>query len=123
MIFCALLAERIKDIAALRAHYGYKRIYIYLKREGWNINHKRVYRLYCQEGLQLRCNKPKRRVAAKRRDDRTPITGMCEVLAMDFVADSLYNGQKLRCLTVVDACSRLCPVIGVGFNYKAIDVI
>ena len=119
----AVLVERIKDVATLRAHYGYKRIYIYLKREGWNINHKRVYRLYCQEGLQLRRKKPKRRVAAKRRDDRAPITGMCDVWAMDFVADNLYNGQKLRCLTVVDAYSRLCPVIGVGFNYKATDVV
>ena len=39
-------------------HYGYKRIYIYLRREGWMINHKRVYRLYCQEGLQLRRKSP-----------------------------------------------------------------
>jgi len=119
----AVLVERIKEVSTLRAHYGYKRIYIYLRREGWNINHKRVYRLYCQEGLQLRRKKPKRRVAARRRDDRAPITGMCVVWAMDFVADNLYNGQKLRCLTVVDAYSRLCPVIGVGFNYKATDVV
>jgi putative transposase len=119
----AVLVERIKDIATLRTHYGYKRIYIYLKREGWRINHKRVYRLYCQEGLQLRRKKPKRRVAAKRRDDRAPITKMRDVWAMDFVADNLYNGQKLRCLTVVDAYSRLCPIIGVGFNYKATDVV
>lgn len=119
----AVLVERIKDVAVLRAHYGYKRIHICLKREGWNINHKRVYRLYCQEGLQLRRKKPKRRVAAKRRNDCASITKMRDVWAMNFVADNLYYGQKLRCLTVVDAYSRLCPIIGVGFNYKATDVV
>lgn len=119
----AALVKRIREVSLMRAHYGYKRIYIYLRREGWAINHKRVYRLYCQEGLQLRRKKPKRRVAAKPRNDRASITGKCDVWAMDFVADNLYNSQKLRCLTVVDAYSRLCPIIGVGFNYKAADVV
>ena len=61
------------------------------------INHKRVYRLYGQEGLQLRRKKPKRRVAAGRRNDRTPITGTRDVWAMDFVADctsSEYFGHS-----------------------------
>ena len=87
------------------------------------INHKRVYRLYCQEGLQLRRKKPKRRVAAKMRNDRTPITASHDVWSMDFVADQLYNGQRLRCLTIVDAFSKLSPAIGVGFQYRAGDVV
>ena len=104
-------------------HYGYKRIYIYLRREGWEINHKRVYRLYCQEGLQMRRKRPKRRVAAQKRDLRTPITKTHEVWSMDFVADNLYNGQRLRILTIVDAFSKVSPAIGVGFQYKALDVV
>lgn len=119
----AVLVKRIREVAELRMHYGYKRIYIYLRREGWMINHKRVYRLYCKEGLQLRRKRPKRRVAAKLRHDRAPITGTHDTWAMDFVADQLYNGQRLRCLTIVDAFSKLSPTIGVGFNYKAADVV
>lgn len=50
----AVLRMRIRDIAAVRVRYGYKRIHVLLRREGWQINHKRVYRLYCEEGLNLR---------------------------------------------------------------------
>ena len=119
----AVLVKRIREVSEMRMHYGYKRIYIYLRREGWMINHKRVYRLYCQEGLQLRRKKPKRRVSAKRRNDRAPIVSSHDVWSMDFMADQLYNGQRLRCLTIVDAFSKLCPAIGVGFQYPAADVI
>ena len=119
----AVLVKRIREVSELRMHYGYKRIYVYLRREGWMINHKRVYRLYCQEGLQLRRKRPKRRVAAKLRHDRAPIAGTHDTWAMDFVSDQLYNGQRLRCLTIVDAFSKISPAIGVGFNYKAADVV
>ena len=119
----AALVRRIREIAELRAHYGYKRIYVLLRREGWRVNHKRVYRLYCEEGLQMRRKKPKRKVSAKLRHDRAPITKTNDAWAMDFVSDQLYNGQRLRCLTIVDAFSKLSPVIGVGFQYKAADVV
>lgn len=58
---------RIKEIAAVRVRYGYKRIHILLRREGWLINHKRVYRIYCEEGLNLRAKRPKRLVSATHR--------------------------------------------------------
>ena len=45
--------------------YGYRRIHVFLKREGWQINHKRTYKLYCEEGLQMRNKTPKRRVSAR----------------------------------------------------------
>jgi putative transposase len=49
--------------------YGYRRIHVLLRREGWQVNPKRVYRLYCEMGLQLRNKTPKRRVKAKLRED------------------------------------------------------
>ena len=52
--------------------YGYRRIHVLLRREGWRVNAKRVYRLYREMGLQLRNKTPKRRVKAKLRDDRQP---------------------------------------------------
>jgi len=57
----APLRKRIKEIATVRVRYGYRRIHTLLQREGWLINHKRVYRLYCLEGLQMRHKPPRRR--------------------------------------------------------------
>lgn len=119
----ALLRKRIKDIAAIRVRYGYKRIHTLLQREGWQINHKRVYRLYCEEGLQMRYKSPKRRVSAKLRDDRQPALSPNECWSMDFMADQLFSGRRIRLLTIVDNFSRVSPFIGVGFSYKAHDVV
>ncbi|MDF2620559.1 MAG: transposase [Xanthobacteraceae bacterium] len=65
------------------------------KREGWNVNPKRIYRLYKELGLQLRNRTPKRRVRAKLRDDRRPATRTNEIWAMDFVHDQFATGRKL----------------------------
>lgn len=71
----------------------------------------------------MRKKSPKRRVSAKPREDREYIKEGNQVWAMDFMADQLFNGQRLRFLTIVDAYSKLCPAIGVGFSYKATDVV
>ena len=70
-----------------------------LQREGWAVNHKRVYRLYVEEGLQIRNKRPKRKVAAKVRSDRKPPVAPNEVWAMDFLSDQLFDGRKIRILT------------------------
>ena len=77
----AELTERIKEIAATRVRYGYRRIHVLLRRDGWQVNPKRVYRLYRELGLQLRNKTPKRRVKAKLRDDRRPATRSNETWA------------------------------------------
>ena len=56
---------RLKDLAQDRVSYGYRRLHFLLQREGWAVNHKRVYRLYRQEGLMLRIKKPKRHVSCQ----------------------------------------------------------
>lgn len=119
----AVLKAEIKDIAATRNRYGYRRIHTLLRRDGWQVNHKRVYRLYCEEGLQLRNKTPKRKVSAKLREDRNDPKAINEIWAMDFMVDQLYNGQRLRILTIVDTFGKLCPAIGVGYRYRATDVI
>ena len=63
----AALRMRIKDIAQVRVSYGYRRIHIMLLREGWKVNHKRVYRLYKLEGLMMRPKRLRRHVSACRR--------------------------------------------------------
>jgi putative transposase len=93
------LSQRIKEIAETRVRYGYRRIHVLLRREGWRVNAKRVWRLYREMGLQLRNKSPKRRVRAKLREGRAGATGPNEVWAMDFVHDQLFDGRKIRCLT------------------------
>jgi len=119
----AVLRNRIREISTTRVRYGYRRITTLLQREGWRVNHKRVYRLYREEGLQMRHKVPRRRVAAKLRDDRTEATRPNECWSMDFMSDELFDGRRLRILTIVDNFSRVSPLIGVGFRYKGYDVV
>jgi putative transposase len=94
----AFLRKRIKEIAATRTRYGYKRIHTLLQREGWKVNCKRVYRLYCEEGLQIRHKRPKRRVSAKVRNDRTEAIRPNQCWSMDFMADQLFDGRRISVL-------------------------
>jgi HTH-like domain len=102
---------RIKEICQTRVRYGYRRVHVLLRREGWEINIKKTHRIYSALGLQLRKKPPKRRVKAKLRDDRRAASTSNEVWAMDFVHDQLATGQKIRILTVVDTFSRFSPVV------------
>jgi putative transposase len=77
------LAKRIKEIAETRVRYGCRRVHVLLRREGWAVNAKRVYRLCKELGLQLRNKVPKRRVKAKLREDRCPPVRANETWAMD----------------------------------------
>jgi len=65
---------KIKEIAAVRVRYGYNRIHVLLRRGGWQINHKRVHLLYCEESLNLRAKRPKRRISAAHRMQRQEAT-------------------------------------------------
>ena len=85
---------RIKEIAAARIRYGYRRIHVLLKREGWKINHKRVYRLYREEGLNLRGKSKRKKISAPRIVDKNAPARLNECWAMDFVSDQLYNGER-----------------------------
>jgi putative transposase len=119
----AALRQRIREIARTRVRYGYQRIHVLLKREGWLVNHKKVYRIYLEEGLNLRSKRPKRRVAAAHRLDRPTLTARDQCWSMDFVSDELFNGRRIRALTVVDNFSRECLAIHVDMSIKGHDVV
>lgn len=112
--------QRIREITKTRVRYRYQRVHVLLRREGWAINDKRTRRLYREEGLQLRNKNPKRKVAAKLREDRAMAIVPNECWAMDFMIDQLLDGRKLRVLTIVDICTTPCPAIGVGHAYMAL---
>ena len=119
----AALKMRIKEITETRVHYGYRRVHVLLRREGHRDNVKRVYRLYREEGLSLRLKRPKRNKAAKLRQPKQRAQSMNEIWSMDFVADNLFDGRKLRMLTVVDLFTRECLAIDVGQSLKGDDVV
>ena len=119
----AVLMKRIKEIAETRVRYGYRRIHVLLRREGWRVNAKRVCRLYREMGLQLRNKSPKRRVKAKLREDRSPASAANQVWAMDFVHDQLFDGRKIRVLTIIDTFTRLSPAIEVRQSFRGSDVV
>ncbi len=106
----------------MRVRYGYKRIHVLLRREGWPVNHKRVYRLYCQEGLNLRRKRPRRHVSAANRQMRPEVTRANECWAMDFVSDALFDGRRLRVLTVLDVFTRESLALEVGQSLRGDEV-
>jgi putative transposase len=105
---------RIREIAHARPRFGFLRIWVLLRREGWRINHKRVRRLYRLEGLQLRMRVRRRKHAALHRGPAPAPMGPTERWSMDFVHDALADGRPFRVLTVVDQWSRQSPLLMVG---------
>lgn len=115
------LRTRLKELAAERMRFGYRRLTAMLLREGMAVNHKHVYRLYCEERLAMRI-RPRRRIrwsgqatnpAASRRNERWSI---------DFVSDCVSSGKVIRMLTVVDDCTRECPAIEVDTSLGGLRV-
>lgn len=102
----AFLRMRIKEIASTRIRYGYRRIHVLLLREGWQVNHKRVYRLYKEEGLNLRNKSKRKSISAPRAPEKGLASAINDCWAMDFVSDQLYNGKRFRALTILDMYSR-----------------
>jgi putative transposase len=116
------LRARIKELAAQRPRWGYRQIHTLLKREGWVVNRKRVQRLYREEGLAVR-KKGKRRRSEAPRPVRQPLGRANQRWSMDFVSDTLSNGQRFRCLTIIDEFSRECLAIYVARSIPSVRVI
>ena len=87
------------------------------------MNVKRVYRLYREQGLQLRSKVPKRRVKARLWEGRTVAIRVNQVWSMDFVHDQLATGRKIRVLTIVDTFSRYSPAVDPPCSYRGEDVV
>jgi putative transposase len=118
----AALRLRLRDLAATRVRYGYRRLHILLRREGWRVNHKRVYRLYREEGLGIRV-KRRKKLASAPRVLPPPATRPLERWSLDFLSDSLVDGRRFRVLTIVDNVSRVSPAIAVGASLTGERVV
>ena len=120
-----VLRSDIVRLASAFGRYGYRRITALLRAEGWIVNHKRVERIWREEGLRVPLKQPKR--------GRLYLNdGSCirlrpsfknHVWSYDFVYDRLHNGKKIRMLTVIDEYTRKCLSIRVGSSIKSNDVL
>jgi putative transposase len=99
------LRQRLRELAAVRVRFEYRRLTVLLKREGWRVNAKRVYRLYSDEGLTVR-TKPRKRLASRPRVPLPAPTRPNERWSMDFVSARFADGRWFRTLTVLDVYTR-----------------
>lgn len=118
----AELRVRLRELAEQRRKFGSPRLLVLLHREGHLVNHKRVERLYREEGLSLRSKKRKKRVSHLRVFLDRPEHAN-QHWSMDFVSDSLWNGRRFRVLTIVDDLTRECPALEVDHSLPGLRVI
>lgn len=118
------LRERLRELAATRRRFGYRRLKILLKREGFAVNHKRVYRLYVEEKLGLRRKRGRRRMptAAARVPLKLPVRPD-QVWTMDFTQDAFASGRKFRTLNLMDGFTRYAPRIEVDTSLPGQRVV
>jgi len=102
-----VLRTRLKDLAALRRRFGYRRLHLLLKREGFCVNHKKLYRIYKEERLRVRKRGGRKRAVGTRAPISVP-QAKNQRWSLDFVSDALSDGRRFRILTVVDDYTREC---------------
>ena len=115
------LRTRLKELAATRMRFGYRRLTAMLVRQGISANHKHVYRLYREEGLAMRI-RSRRRIRWTGAIPKPTANRPNERWSMDFVSDCVSTGRVIRMLTVVDECTRECPAIEVDTSLGGLRV-
>lgn len=120
---CEALRHRLRELAQRRVRYGYRRLTILLRREGFTVGKHRIYRLYREEGLVLRRRPPRRRKMVVARQARHRPRQPNEAWSLDFVSDQLLGGERFRALTVIDVFSREALAIAVGSRLRATHVV
>ena len=99
------LRERLRELAAERRRFGYRRLGWMLAREGHTINHKKLYRIYREERLMVRRRRGRKRALGTRAPMTLP-TRINQRWSLDFVSDTLSDGRRFRILCIVDDCRR-----------------
>ena len=117
------LRQRMRELAQTRVRFGYRRLLVLLRREGWEVGKERFYRVYIEEGLALRRKRPWRHATAVHREQRRPAAMRNDIWSMDFVADEFTDGRRFRTLTVLDLFTRECLDIAAGRGLTGQDVV
>src|SRR5262245_48010331 len=116
------LRRRIREIASVRTRAGYPAIHTLLRREGWRVNRKRVYRLYREEGLSLRIRRPRRHRTAVARVKPVHPVEPNQVWAMAFMHDTLADRTTIRVLTAIDVATRECVALVAAKSFSGAAV-
>jgi putative transposase len=117
------LRLRMRELAQVRMRYGYRRLHVLLRREGWPLGKDQAYRVYTEESLQLRSRRPRRRKMVIGRRERYVAKRANQAWSMDFVADQLVSGTTFRALTIVDVFTREALCIEVGQRLRGEHVV
>jgi putative transposase len=118
----APVVAAMRELSAQYPRYGYRRIQVFLDRQGYAMSPDRTHRIWRQYGLQVPRKRPRKRVATSR-PRPLPARGANHVWAYDFVYDACANGQQLKCLTVIDEYTRECLAIDVSGSIRSARVI
>jgi putative transposase len=118
----AALRQRLRELAQHRRRFGYRRLGWLLVREGYRMNHKRLYRLYREEKLMVRRRRGRKRALGTRTPLRLPNT-INERWSLDFVSDTLSDGRRFRILCIVDDFSRECLATVVDTSLSGVRVV
>ncbi len=113
-----VLRERLRELAGRLTRAGYRTLHDQLTKAGVAVNHKRVYRLYRDEGLAVRRRSRKHRAAGPRQP-LVPATELNERWPMDFIGDTLADGRAFRVLSILDSFSRECLALEVDHSLPA----
>lgn len=114
--------NKIKEIAMKHRRFGYRRIHTLLKKSGYKVNHKKVFRYYQEMGLKVLKRGGRKRAIGERKVVRL-VTKANQYWALDFVHDTLCCGRKLRLLTVIDAFTRESLAISVDTSLNGQSVL
>ena len=115
------LRQRLRDLAAERKRFGYRRLGVLLKRDGFKANHKKIYRIYTEEGLAVR-KRSKKRLPRDRTAALPPSSAPNARWSIDFMSDSLASGRRFRTLNIVDDFTRECLNITVDTSIGGLRV-
>jgi putative transposase len=117
------IRQRMRELALLRPRFGYERLHVLLRREGWPDGRNRVHRLYKLEALQVRMRVRRRKRLSLHRGPALAPEHLGQFWAMDFVHDQLASGRKFRVLTVMDKWNRECIALPVDFALTGQSVV
>jgi putative transposase len=116
------LRSCLRELAGERRRFGYLRLGIFLEREGLGCNHKKLFRIYSEEGLSAKRRKGRKKATGSR--GSLPVAdGINQVWSLDFVSDALHDGRRFRALNIVNQCSRECPALPADTSMPGARVV
>ena len=116
------LRERLKSLANERRRFGYRRLAVFLRREGFVDNIKKIHRIYKEEQLMVKRRKGRKKATGTRQPLPKP-DSVNQVWSLDFMSDAFTDGRRLRVLAVMDQCSRECLLAEADTSMPGLRVV